>query len=424
MDKIVIEGCHRLEGRVRINGAKNAALPIMAACILLNGPSRIKGIPDIVDIQTQSEILKNLGGEIKRFEDGTFEIIFRDGENADRFIAPYALVKKMRASICVLGPLLSKRRKAKVSYPGGCVIGQRPIDLHIKGLKALGAQIETAEGYITAAADRLKGTEISLMGQYGTTVLGTCNVMTAAVMAEGTTIIEHAACEPEVQDLANFLNKAGAKIAGIGEERLIIEGVRELNGVDYEIIPDRIEAGTFMIAGAITKGDITLENVRTEHLTAVIDKLRDIGVEVVADNNNARIKGSSLYHNVDLTTLPYPGMPTDMQAQFMALLCTVEGKSIITEKVFTDRFMHVPELIRMGADIRIEVSSAIIRGKPFLSGASVMVSDLRAGAGLVLAGLVAKGTTQIDRIYHLDRGYERLEERLSKLGAVIKRISD
>ncbi|MBU6392482.1 MAG: UDP-N-acetylglucosamine 1-carboxyvinyltransferase [Planctomycetes bacterium] len=424
MDKIVIEGCHRLEGRVRINGAKNAALPIMAACILLNGPSRIKGIPDIVDIQTQSEILKNLGGEIKRFEDGTFEIIFRDGENADRFIAPYELVKKMRASICVLGPLLSKRRKAKVSYPGGCVIGQRPIDLHIKGLKALGAQIETAEGYITAAADRLKGTEISLMGQYGTTVLGTCNVMTAAVMAEGTTIIEHAACEPEVQDLANFLNKAGAKIAGIGEDRLIIEGVRELNGVDYEIIPDRIEAGTFMIAGAITKGDITLENVRTEHLTAVIDKLRDIGVEVVADNNNARIKGSSLYHNVDLTTLPYPGMPTDMQAQFMALLCTVEGKSIITEKVFTDRFMHVPELIRMGADIRIEVSSAIIRGKPFLSGASVMVSDLRAGAGLVLAGLVAKGTTQIDRIYHLDRGYERLEERLSKLGAVIKRISD
>ena len=422
MDKIVIEGCHRLEGRVRINGAKNAALPIMAACILLNGPSRIKGIPDIVDIQTQSEILKNLGGEIKRFEDGTFEIIFRDGENADRFIAPYELVRKMRASICVLGPLLSKRRKAKVSYPGGCVIGQRPIDLHIKGLKALGAQIETAEGYITAAADRLKGTEISLMGQYGTTVLGTCNVMTAAVMAEGTTIIEHAACEPEVQDLANFLNKAGAKIAGIGEDRLIIEGVRELHGIDYEIIPDRIEAGTFMIAGAITKGDITLENVRTEHLTAVIDKLRDIGVEVVADNNNARIKGSSLYHNVDLTTVPYPGMPTDMQAQFMALLCTVEGKSIVTEKVFTDRFMHVPELIRMGADIRIEVSSAIIRGRPFLSGANVMVSDLRAGAGLVLAGLVAKGTTQIDRIYHLDRGYERLEERLSKLGAVIKRI--
>jgi len=422
VDKIVIEGCHRLEGRVRINGAKNAALPIMAACILLNGPSRIKGIPDIVDIQTQSEILKNLGGEIKRFEDGTFEIIFRDGENADRFIAPYELVRKMRASICVLGPLLSKRRKAKVSYPGGCVIGQRPIDLHIKGLKALGAQIETAEGYITAAADRLKGTEISLMGQYGTTVLGTCNVMTAAVMAEGTTIIEHAACEPEVQDLANFLNKAGAKIAGIGEDRLIIEGVRELHGIDYEIIPDRIEAGTFMIAGAITKGDITLENVRTEHLTAVIDKLRDIGVEVVADNNNARIKGSSLYHNVDLTTVPYPGMPTDMQAQFMALLCTVEGKSIVTEKVFTDRFMHVPELIRMGADIRIEVSSAIIRGRPFLSGANVMVSDLRAGAGLVLAGLVAKGTTQIDRIYHLDRGYERLEERLSKLGAVIKRI--
>ncbi|MFN3531976.1 MAG: UDP-N-acetylglucosamine 1-carboxyvinyltransferase [Candidatus Brocadia sp.] len=421
MDKIVIEGGNRLEGSVRINGAKNAALPIMAACLLLNGPSRIKGIPNIVDIQTQSEILRNLGGEVKRLEDGTLEIMFRDGENTDKFTAPYELVRKMRASICVLGPLLSKRRRAKVSYPGGCVIGQRPIDLHIKGLTALGAQIETTEGYVNASADRLIGTNISFTGK---TVLGTCNVMTAAVLAEGTTTIEYAACEPEVQDLANFLNKAGAKITGIGENKLTIEGVQELHGVDYEIIPDRIEAGTFMIAGAITKGDITLGNVRVDHLGAVVDKLKEIGVEITTADSNIRIKGNNVYHAVDLVTLPYPGMPTDMQAQFMALLCTVEGKSIITEKIFPDRFIHAAELRRMGADIRVDGPSAIIRGTPFLSGTEVMVSDLRAGAGLVLAGLVAKGTTRIHRIYHLDRGYERLEERLSKLGAAIKRIRD
>ena len=419
MDKIVIEGGHRLEGGVRINGAKNAALPIMAACILLNGPSRIKGVPNIVDIETLSEILRNLGGEIKRYEDGTLEIMFKDGENEDKFTAPYELVSKMRASICVLGPLLSKRRKAKVSYPGGCVIGERPIDLHIKGLKTLGAHVETAEGYITATADRLKGAEISFTGK---TVLGTCNIMTAAVLAEGTTTIEYAACEPEVQDLAHFLNKAGAKITGIGESKLTIEGVKELHGVDYEIIPDRIEAGTFMIAGAISKGDITLENVRPEHLVAVIDKLREMGVEITTLGNSIRIKGNDLYHAVDLTTLPYPGMPTDMQAQFMALLCIVEGKSIITEKIFPDRFMHAAELRRMGADIRVEGQTAILKGVPFLSGTNVMVSDLRAGAGLVLAGLVAKGTTHVHRIYHLDRGYERLEERLYKLGADIKRV--
>ncbi|MBE7545541.1 MAG: UDP-N-acetylglucosamine 1-carboxyvinyltransferase [Planctomycetia bacterium] len=421
MDKIVIEGESRLEGSVRINGAKNAALPIMAACLLLDGPSRIKGIPNIVDIQTQSEILMNLGGEVKKNEDGTIEILFRDGENNDKFTAPYELVRKMRASICVLGPLLSKRGRAKVSYPGGCVIGQRPIDLHIKGLTALGAQIETVEGYITASADKLKGANISFTGK---TVLGTCNVLTAAVLAEGTTTIEYAACEPEVQDLANFLNKAGAKIAGIGDNKLTIEGVQKLHGVDYEIIPDRIEAGTFMIAGAITRGDITLENVRPEHLGAVIDKLREIGVEITPLGNTIRVKGNHGYHAVDLMTLPYPGMPTDMQAQFMALLCIAEGKSIINEKIYPDRFIHAAELRRMGADIRVDGASAIIRGISFLSGTEVMVSDLRAGAGLVLAGLVAKGITQIHRIYHLDRGYERLEERLSILGAAIKRIGD
>ncbi len=421
MEKIVIEGERRLEGRTRINGAKNAALPIMAACILLHGTSRIKGVPNIIDIQTQSEILQKLGGKIQRLDDGALEITFLDGENDDSFTAPYELVSKMRASICVLGPLLSKRRRAKVSYPGGCVIGQRPVDLHIKGLEALGARIETAEGYINATADVLKGTNVSFAGK---TVLGTCNVMSAAVLAEGTTTIDYAACEPEVQDLAHFLNKAGAKISGIGESKLTIEGVRELHGIDYEIIPDRIEAGTFMIASAITRGDVTLENVRADHLSAVIEKLKEIGTEVIVTGNEIRVRGTGPYRTTDITTLPYPGMPTDMQAQFMALLCTVEGKSIITEKIFPDRFMHAAELRRMGADIRIEGTSAIVTGTPHLSGTNVQVSDLRAGAGLVLAGLVAKGATHVHRIYHLDRGYERLEERLSALGAAIKRTEE
>ena len=421
MEKIVIEGERRLEGRTRINGAKNAALPIMAACILLHGTSRIKGVPNIIDIRTQSEILQKLGGKIKRLDDGLLEITFLDGENDDSFTAPYELVSKMRASICVLGPLLSKRRRAKVSYPGGCVIGQRPVDLHIKGLEALGARIETAEGYINATADVLKGTNVSFAGK---TVLGTCNVMSAAVLAEGTTTIDYAACEPEVQDLAHFLNKAGARISGIGESKLTIEGVRELHGVDYEIIPDRIEAGTFMIASAITRGDVTLENVRADHLSAVIEKLKEIGTEVIVTGNEIRVRGTGAYRTTDITTLPYPGMPTDMQAQFMALLCTVEGKSIITEKIFPDRFMHAAELRRMGADIRIEGTSAIVTGTPHLSGTNVQVSDLRAGAGLVLAGLVAKGATHVHRIYHLDRGYERLEERLSTLGAAIKRTEE
>lgn len=421
MDKIVIEGECRLEGRTRINGAKNAALPIMAACILLHGTSRIKGVPNIIDIQTQSEILQKLGGKTKRLDDGTLEITFLDGENDDAVTAPYELVSKMRASICVLGPLLSKRRRAKVSYPGGCVIGQRPVDLHIKGLEALGARIEATEGYINATADALKGSIVSFSRK---TVLGTCNVMTAAVLAEGTTTIDYAACEPEVQDLAHFLNKAGAKISGIGESKLTIEGVRELHGIDYEIIPDRIEAGTFMIASAITRGDVTLENVRADHLNSVIEKLKEIGTEVTVTGNEIRVRGLGSYRTTDITTLPYPGMPTDMQAQFMALLCTVEGKSVITEKIFPDRFMHAAELRRMGADIRIEGTSAIVTGMPVLSGTNVMVSDLRAGAGLVLAGLVAKGATHVHRIYHLDRGYERLEERLSLLGAAIKRIEE
>ncbi len=421
MEKIVIEGERRLEGRTRINGAKNAALPIMAACILLHGTSRIKGVPNIVDIQTQSEILQKLGGKIQRLNDGTLEITFMDGENDDSFTAPYELVSKMRASICVLGPLLSKRRRAKVSYPGGCVIGQRPVDLHIKGLEALGARVETEEGYINATADVLKGAHVSFAGK---TVLGTCNVMSAAVLAEGTTTIDYAACEPEVQDLAHFLNKAGAKISGIGESKLTIKGVRKLHGIDYEIIPDRIEAGTFMIASAITRGDVTLENVRADHLSAVIEKLREIGTEVIVTGNEIRVRGTGAYRTTDITTLPYPGMPTDMQAQFMALLCTVEGKSIITEKIFPDRFMHAAELRRMGADIRIEGTSAIVTGMPHLSGTNVQVSDLRAGAGLVLAGLVAKGATHVHRIYHLDRGYERLEERLSMLGAAIKRTEE
>jgi len=420
LDSIVIEGGHRLEGRVRINGAKNSALPIMAACILLSGRARIKGVPNITDIQTLSKILENLGGEIKRCEDGELEIIFRDGENEGKFTVPYELASEMRASICVLGPLLAKRHRAKVPKPGGCnSFGPRAVDLHIEALKALGAQIELSWGIWDASADRLKGVKFTFAKK---TVLGTCNIMTAAVLAEGTTVIEYAACEPEVQDLAHFLNKAGAKITGIGESKLIIEGVRKLHEVDYEIIPDRIEAGTFMVASAITQGDVILENARAEHLGAVIDKLREIGVEIITDGTTIRVKGNSTYRPVDLTTLPYPGMPTDMQAQFMALLCTAKGKSIITEKIFSDRFKHAEELAVMGAIIHREGPIAAITGVPFLSGANVKVTDLRAGAGLVLAGLAAKGSTHVHDIYHLDRGYEKFEERLSKIGAVIKRV--
>lgn len=416
-EKIVIEGGHPLTGGVAVNGAKNAALPIMAACILIEGDCCLRSIPMLTDVSIMALILERLGLKVERSGDNTVEIGTVD---ASKITAPYELVNEMRGSICVLGPLLSKRREARVALPGGCVIGQRPIDLHLKGLRAMGAEITLKDGYIVAQAKRLRGAEMYLGGAYGSTVLGTCNIMMAATLAEGTTIIESAAREPEVQDLAEFLTRAGAKIYGAGTNRIVIEGVRELRPVNYQIIPDRIEAGTLMIAAAITEGDVTVENVRPEHLGAVTDKLGETGASLSVGAHSCRVRGGRKLATL-ITTSPYPGMPTDLQPQFMALLSTAEGTSIITEKVFPDRFMHIAELNRMGADIRKEGHSAIVRGVEYLSGAQVVPSDLRAAASLVLAGLSARGTTEMRGVFHLDRGYERLEERLKSLGANIRR---
>ncbi len=429
MEKMIIEGGYPLNGKVKVNGAKNAALPIMAACLLMKGTSKLKGIPELTDVKTLCKILNELGVDTKKCPDGSLEITVKEEKN---ITAPYDLVRTMRASICVLGPLLGKRGMAKVSIPGGCSIGSRPIDIHIKGIESLGAKVEVKDGYVIATAKKLKGSEIYLGGPYGSTVLGTCNIMMAAVLGEGRTIIENAACEPEVQDLAHFLNKAGANICAIGENNLVVDGVDELNGVEYEIIPDRIEAGTIMIAGAITGGSIVLENDASCYLASVIDKLREAGVDIkVPDagkvtpdrvkNGECIIKSDGNIKPVNITTLPYPGMPTDMQAQFTALLSIAKGTSIITERVFPHRFMHVAELNRMGANIMNDDTISIIKGVSSLSGTTVMASDLRASASLIVAGLAAKGITEIRRLYHIDRGYERLEERLTKLGAKIWR---
>jgi len=429
MEKMVIEGGYLLNGKVKVNGAKNAALPIMAACLLLNGTSKLKGIPELTDVTTLCKILNELGVDTKKSPDGSLDITVKNEKN---IIAPYDLVRTMRASICVLGPLLGKRGMAQVSIPGGCSIGSRPIDIHIKGIESLGAKVEVKDGYVIATGEKLKGSDIYLGGPYGSTVLGTCNIIMAAVLAEGRTIIENAACEPEVQDLAHFLNKAGANISAIGENNLVVDGVDELSGVEYEIIPDRIEAGTIMIAGAITGGNITLENDASYYLASVIDKLREAGVDIkVPDagkntpgrvkNGECIVKSDGNIKPINITTLPYPGMPTDMQAQFTALLSISNGTSIVTERVFPHRFMHVAELNRMGADIRNDDAIAIIKGVSSLSGTTVMASDLRASASLIIAGLAAKGITEIRRLYHIDRGYERLEDRLTRLGAKIWR---
>lgn len=429
MEKMVIEGGYPLNGKVRINGAKNAALPIMAACLLINGMSKLKGIPELTDVKTLCKILNELGADTKKCIDGSLEITVKEEKN---ITAPYDLVRTMRASICVLGPLLGKRGMAKVSIPGGCSIGSRPIDIHIKGIESLGAKVEVKDGYVIATGEKLKGSEVYLGGPYGSTVLGTCNIMMAAVLGDGRTVIENAACEPEVQDLAHFLNKTGANISAIGENNLVIDGVDELNGVEYEIIPDRIEAGTIMIAGAITGGSIALENGASCYLASVIDKLREAGVDIrVHDagkntpdhvkNGECVVTSDGNIKPVNITTLPYPGMPTDMQAQFTALLSIANGTSVITERVFPHRFMHVAELNRMGANIMNEDAIAIVKGVSSLSGTTVMASDLRASASLIVAGLAAQGITEIRRLYHIDRGYERLEDRLTDLGAKIWR---
>jgi UDP-N-acetylglucosamine 1-carboxyvinyltransferase len=347
-----------------------------------------------------------------------------DLESSEPYTARYKHVRQMRASVCTLGPLLARRKRAKVSLPGGCVFGPRPIDLHLKGLAALGAEIRINHGYIEAEAKRLRGATVFLGGPFGSSVLGTANIMMAATLARGTTVIESAACEPEIADLGRFLVAMGARIEGVGSPRLVIDGVPELSGAEYTIIPDRVEAGTFLLAGAITRGDVTVRKARIEHLTAVIHVLRQAGLTISAEDDTVRVRKNGGFHSVDVTTLPYPGFPTDLQAQMLALLSIADGISVITEKVYPDRFIHISELARMGASIRKEGSSAIVSGVKKLSGAPVMASDLRASASLLLAGLVAAGTTTVSRIYHLDRGYERIEERFKALGAVIWREPD
>lgn len=417
MDKLVIDGGLRLKGEVTVSGSKNAVLPILAATLLTDESCVIKNVPNLRDTNTMVKILRSLG-KIAEFDKGTVTVGTTKHVN---FIADYKLVSTMRASFCVLGPILAKLKKAKVSLPGGCIIGVRPVDLHLKGIKSLGADITVEAGYVNAKASQLKGNHVYLGGAYGSSVLATDNVMMAATLAKGRTVIESAACEPEVADLAEFLIKMGAKINGHGTPTIEIEGVKQLSGAEHTIIPDRIEAGTLMVAALITKGDITMKNILYQHLGALIDKLEEAGAFITKTDSSLRVRLKSKLKPINVTTLPYPGFPTDMQAQIMSLMSVTPGISVITEKIYPDRFMHVAELNRMGAHIQREGPHAIVEGIKHLSGAPVMASDLRASACLVLAGLVACGETSVSRIYHLERGYENMEEKLRALGARIWR---
>ncbi len=414
MDKIVIEGGMRLRGEVRISGAKNAALPILCSAILSGGRSTFKNVPVLHDIRTMGRLLANLGCEVE----GDRTVTVAAGKLSG-FEAPYELVKTMRASVLVLGPLVARYGRARVSLPGGCAIGARPIDQHLKGLEAMGAKITLSHGYVEAKARRLTGARIVCDVP---TVTGTENLMMAAALAKGRTVIENAAREPEVEELARVLNKMGAKIHGAGTSVVDVDGVDELHPIEHAIIPDRIETGTFMVAAAITRGDVIIKDCLPEHLDAVTAKLRAAGAEVTAHAGGLRVRAKGDLLPVDVTTQPYPGFPTDMQAQFMVLASVAMGQSVITETIFENRYMHVQELARMGADIHVDGRTSIVRGRPRLEGATVMASDLRASAALVLAGLVAAGTTEILRVYHLDRGYEKIEKKLSKLGAKIRRV--
>jgi len=437
MDAFVIEGGRRLKGTVRVNGSKNATLPLMAAALLTEAPVTLRGAPKLSDVANMAKLLAELGAGVERVDGvahaggaeaeagGTLAIQVRDEANST---ARYDIVRTMRASICVLGPLLAKRGKAVVSMPGGCAIGERPIDLHLRGLRALGAEFELEGGDIVATARRLVGRRVFLGGPFGSTVLGTANVMSAATLAEGTTIIEQAACEPEVADLAAMLNAMGARVEGAGTPRITIEGVDELRGVEHAVIADRIEAGTLLCAAAVTNGDVRIENVPLDALTAVTDRLEAVGVNVepldVTDRMRAAVAVSTArrLEPITVTTQPYPGYPTDLQAQLMALLTLADGNSIVTEKVFPERFLHVAELSRMGAQLYRQGPTVMVIGVRRLAGAPVMASDLRASAGLVVAALAAKGQTTINRVYHLDRGYEKLDDRLRALGAQIDRV--
>lgn len=419
MDKFLIKGGSPLHGEVVIGGAKNAVLPIMAATLLTAEPCVIRRVPNLSDVRFMGRILESLGATAK-FDGDTLRVQAAKING----MGDYELIRKMRGSVCILGPLLGRTGKALVSMPGGCVIGARPIDLHLKGLKALGAKIRIESGYVNASARKLRGAELFLGGRSGPTVLGTANVMMAAVLADGVTIIESAACEPEVIDLANFLNAMGAKVCGAGSPTITITGVKSLHGAEHEVIPDRIEAATFAVAAAATNGEVTIRGARADHLHAVLDKLREAGIKVERNGPALKISRNGTLKAVDITTLPYSGFPTDAQAQMMALMAITPGISIITERIFESRFMHVSELARLGADIAIEGPSAIVKGGRALSGAPVMASDLRASAALVIAGLAARGTTEVSRVYHIDRGYDNIDGKLRKLGARIERVEE
>jgi len=421
MDAMEVTGGRRLEGRVRASGAKNAALPIMAASILADGPMRLRNVPDLMDIRTMARLLAALGVKVERDAGGDLLLECTSRRKSE---APYRIMRTMRAGICVLGPLVARRRKVKVSLPGGCAIGDRPVDLHLKGLRTLGAKLEIEHGYIVGGGRRLRGAEMYLGGPFGSTVTGTANILMAAVLARGVTVIDCAACEPEVQDLCRVLIKMGAQIQGVGSPRLVIEGVEGLTGCEHSVIPDRIEAGTLLLAGAATGGDVTVEGARWNDLFALVHTLREAGAAVEHFDDTIRVRARRRLKSVDVTTLPFPGFPTDLQAQMMATLTAADGISVVTEKIFPDRFMHVAELTRMGARIRKEGNAAVVHGARRLSGAPVMASDLRASAALVVAGLVAQGKTNITRIYHLDRGYEKIEQKLRRLGAKIRRYRE
>ena len=421
MDKIVVEGGARLAGKIPISGAKNAALPLLAAALLPVGTSTWKNVPQLADVRTMAKLLRMLGWAVEEGDDKhSLTIESPSGKRKPKLEAPYELVKTMRASVLVLGPLVARYGRARVSMPGGCAIGARPIDQHLKGLEAMGAKVTLSHGYVDVECKRLKGATILLDMP---TVTGCENIMMAAALAKGRTVIENAAREPEVEELGLVLNKMGAKVQGAGTPIITIEGVDELQPIEHAIIPDRIEAGTFAVAAAMTKGDVLLEGARPEHMEAMIAKLRAMGATVSAESGGLRVKGGDI-RPADITTQPHPGFPTDMQAQFMVLSLLAQGQSVIKEMIFENRYMHVPELIRMGADITVDGRTAIIRGGKPLSGANVMATDLRASASLILAGLVASGKTQVLRVYHLDRGYEQIEKKLKGVGAKIKRARD
>ena len=416
MDKILVHGGHPLSGSIKVSGSKNSSLPILAATLLTKEPCIVHGVPDLSDTHYMLQILTHLGAQVERAS-GTVSVTAEKTHS----VAPYDVVRKMRASVCVLGPSLGRCKEATVALPGGCVIGDRPIDLHLRGFEALGAAVRVEGGDIKVFAPKLRGTVINMQSKLGPTVLGTDNVMMAAVLADGVTVIEGAAQEPEVVDLATFLNKMGAKIEGAGTRRIIIEGVPVLHGAEHWVIPDRIEAGTFLVAGAIAGKGVTVKRVQPEHVRSITDALASCGFHLDISDHEISILPNGAACALKLTTAPYPGFPTDMQAQMCALLSISKGTSSVTENVFPQRYMHVAELKRMGARVQLEGATAVIDGVDCLLGAPVMASDLRASAALVLAGLKADGITEVSRVYHIDRGYEHLDEKLSELGAHIER---